>query len=203
MRTILFYLLDSVLSNFRSRAVLQLEIIVLRHQLDVLQRTRSARVRLTRLDRILWLLLYRLWPRCLDAMVTSPHSRRSPQTTMRSPDTTGHPRLTQPPACENLPNTVEPSILASSSSSQLESHLRQKRESPFRFTQMKSCSRRDPRPEGLSSRPPAAPLRRRGEASPPWAASGSARSGFPPAPSMAPGARRARRRRAGWPRRRR
>jgi hypothetical protein len=69
MRKILLYLLDSVLSNFRSRAALQLEVIVLRHQLEVLQRTRPARVRLTRLDRILWLLLYRLWPRCLDAVV--------------------------------------------------------------------------------------------------------------------------------------
>ena len=40
MRKILPYLLDSVLRNFRSRAALQLEIIVLRHQLEVLQRTR-------------------------------------------------------------------------------------------------------------------------------------------------------------------
>ena len=69
MRKILLYLLDCALSNFRSRAALQLEVIVLRHQLEVLQRTRPARVRLTRLDRILWLLLYRLWPRCLDAVV--------------------------------------------------------------------------------------------------------------------------------------
>ena len=37
MRKILLYLLDCVLSNFRSRAALQLEIIVLRHQLEVLQ----------------------------------------------------------------------------------------------------------------------------------------------------------------------
>ena len=33
MRKILLHLLDCVLSNFRSRATLQLEIIVLRHQL--------------------------------------------------------------------------------------------------------------------------------------------------------------------------
>ena len=69
MRKILLYLLECVLSNFRSRAALQLEIIVLRHQLEVLQRTRPTRVRLTRLDRTLWLFLYRLWPRCLDAVV--------------------------------------------------------------------------------------------------------------------------------------
>ena len=69
MRKILLYPLDSVLSSIRSRAALQLEVIALRHQLEVPQRTRPARVRLTRLDRIIWLLLYRLWPRCLDAVV--------------------------------------------------------------------------------------------------------------------------------------
>ena len=69
MRKILHCRLDCILSNFRSRAALQLEIIVLRHQLEVLQRTRPARVRLTRLDRMFWLFLYRLWPRCLDAVV--------------------------------------------------------------------------------------------------------------------------------------
>jgi len=69
MRKILIYLLDCALRNFRSRVALQLEVIVLRHQLEVLQRTRPARARLTRLDRILWVLLYRLWPRCLNAVV--------------------------------------------------------------------------------------------------------------------------------------
>lgn len=69
MRKILLYLLDSVLSSVRSRAALQLEVIALSHQLEVLQRTRPARVRLTLLDRIILLLLYRLWPRCLDAVV--------------------------------------------------------------------------------------------------------------------------------------
>ena len=69
MRKNLPNLLDCVIRNFRSRAALQLEIIVLRHQLEVLQRTRPTWVRLTRLDRILLLLLYRLWPRCLDAVV--------------------------------------------------------------------------------------------------------------------------------------
>ena len=69
MRKILLYLLDCALSNFRSRVALQLEVIILRHQLEVLQRTRPARVQLTRLDRVFLLLLYRLWPRCLDALV--------------------------------------------------------------------------------------------------------------------------------------
>ncbi len=69
MRKMLLHLLDSALSTFRSRAMLQLELIVLRHQLEVLRRNRPDRVRLTRLDRIFWLFLYRLWPRCLDAVV--------------------------------------------------------------------------------------------------------------------------------------
>ncbi len=54
MRKVPRFLLDCVLSNFRSRAALQLELIVLRHQLEVLRRTRTARVRLTRLDRMFW-----------------------------------------------------------------------------------------------------------------------------------------------------
>ena len=50
MRKILPCLLESVLTNFRSRAALQLEVIALRHQLEVLQRTRAARVRLDSRD---------------------------------------------------------------------------------------------------------------------------------------------------------
>ena len=79
MRKILPNLLDCIVSNFRSRAALQFEIIALRHQLEVLQRTRPTRVRLTRLDRIFWVFLYRLWPRCLDAVViVKPIRRISP-----------------------------------------------------------------------------------------------------------------------------
>jgi hypothetical protein len=83
MRKILPCLLESVLGNFRSRPTLQLEVIALRHQLEVLQRSRPARVRLTRLGRILWLLLYRLWPRCLDAAVIV-----KPETVIACPITT-------------------------------------------------------------------------------------------------------------------
>jgi hypothetical protein len=51
-------LLQSVLSSFRSRAMLQLEIIALRHQLDVLRRNQQTQMRLSRLDRTFWVLLY-------------------------------------------------------------------------------------------------------------------------------------------------
>jgi hypothetical protein len=60
----------SVLSlRFRSRAVLELENFALRHQLHVLRRQGPGRPRLFTIDRLLWVWLYRLWPRCLDVMV--------------------------------------------------------------------------------------------------------------------------------------
>src|SRR5229473_6273554 len=55
--------------RFRSRAVVELENLALRHQLHVLRRQRPGRLRLFAIDRLLWVLLYRLWPRCLKAMV--------------------------------------------------------------------------------------------------------------------------------------
>src|SRR5271168_657486 len=60
----------SVLARrFRSRAVVELENIALRHQLHVLRRQRPGRLRLFAFDGMLWVLLYRLWPRCLEVMV--------------------------------------------------------------------------------------------------------------------------------------
>jgi putative transposase len=48
---------------------LELEVIALRHQLAVLRRQHPGRPRLLLMDRLLWVWLYRLWPRCLDVMV--------------------------------------------------------------------------------------------------------------------------------------
>src|SRR6266480_713448 len=45
----------------RSRAVLQLEVLALRHQLRVLERSRPHRLRLTHVDRLLWVWLSRAW----------------------------------------------------------------------------------------------------------------------------------------------
>jgi putative transposase len=55
--------------SLRSRAALQLEILALRHQLHVLERSRPARVPLRRSDRLLWVLLSRVWPRWRNAIV--------------------------------------------------------------------------------------------------------------------------------------
>src|SRR5271169_4037705 len=55
--------------RFRSRALVELENLALRHQLHVLRRQRPGRLWLFAFDRLLWVLLYRLWPRCLEVMV--------------------------------------------------------------------------------------------------------------------------------------
>ena len=55
--------------RFRSRADLELEVIALRHQLAVLRRQRPGRARLSTVDRLIWVWLYRVWPRCLSVIV--------------------------------------------------------------------------------------------------------------------------------------
>ena len=69
----------SVLARrFRSRAVVELENLALRHQLHVLCRRRPGRLRLFAIDRLLWVVLYRLWPRCLEVMVFGQASNSDP-----------------------------------------------------------------------------------------------------------------------------
>jgi putative transposase len=59
---VLLSLLKTLRDCARSRAVLQLEVFALRHQLRVLERS-HRRLRLTRVDRMLWLWLSRAWDR--------------------------------------------------------------------------------------------------------------------------------------------
>ena len=66
-----------VARRFRSRAVLELENLALHHQLRVLRRQRPGRPRLFAIDRLLWVWLYRLWPRCLDTMMLVNRQRSS------------------------------------------------------------------------------------------------------------------------------
>src|SRR5215469_16767805 len=62
MLTVVFSLFYSIRQGLRNRAVLQAEILALRHQLLVLQRSNgSLRPRLSFADRILWVWLSQLW----------------------------------------------------------------------------------------------------------------------------------------------
>src|SRR5712692_7387975 len=69
MLTLLRFIGSVLVHRFRSRAVLELENLALRHQLLVLRRQRPGRPRLFVIDRLLWVWLYRSWPRCLEVMV--------------------------------------------------------------------------------------------------------------------------------------
>src|SRR5215470_10997898 len=62
MFTIIFSLFYSIRQGIRDRAVLHAEILALRHQLLVLQRSNgSQRPRLSIADRLLWVWLSQLW----------------------------------------------------------------------------------------------------------------------------------------------
>jgi hypothetical protein len=69
MITILSALVSLLSFRIRSRASLELELIALRHQVIVLRRQRSGRLRLFTTDRLFWLWLYRVRPQLLDALV--------------------------------------------------------------------------------------------------------------------------------------
>jgi len=60
--------LGTLLLLFQSRSRLQVEILALRQRLIVLRRTAQKRVRLRAVDRLLFVLLYRLWPGVLDSI---------------------------------------------------------------------------------------------------------------------------------------
>jgi len=69
MLTLLRSIVSLLACRLRTRADLELEVVALRHQLSVLRRQRFRRPRLSPIDRLLWVWLYRLWPRYLEAMV--------------------------------------------------------------------------------------------------------------------------------------
>src|ERR1700738_3712599 len=69
MLTLWRFVVSVLVRRLRSRAVLELETLALHHQLRVLRRQRPGRPRLFAIDRLLWVWLYRLWPRCLEVMV--------------------------------------------------------------------------------------------------------------------------------------
>ena len=74
MSDVIFVLLRSLLSVCQSRRLLLLENLALRHQLTVLKR-QTRKPKLRQADRLLWLVLRRLWPDWHQALV-----RVQPQT---------------------------------------------------------------------------------------------------------------------------
>ena len=62
MFDVLMSMLVGLKSTLRARASLQVEILAPRHQLAVLQRGNRRRLRLRTSDRVLWVVLSRLWP---------------------------------------------------------------------------------------------------------------------------------------------
>ena len=61
MSSLLVAIFALVGSRFRTRAALKVESLALRHQLAVFQKNSPHRLRLNRSDRLLWVLLTRLW----------------------------------------------------------------------------------------------------------------------------------------------
>jgi putative transposase len=72
-------MLQSLQFLIRSRAALHLEIVALRHQLQVANRSRRPRLRLTTVDRVLWSQRWHGWRAAL-LVVTCAH-----QAVMRFP----------------------------------------------------------------------------------------------------------------------
>jgi hypothetical protein len=68
MNALLVALLASLRAAIRSRFELAAEILALRHQLAVLQRTTPKRPRLRPIDRLLWMLLSSVWPNWRQAL---------------------------------------------------------------------------------------------------------------------------------------
>ncbi len=61
MRNLRLSLLSTVLAGLTTRAALQLEVLALRHQINVLKRSAPKRLPLTRSDRLFWAWLSRTW----------------------------------------------------------------------------------------------------------------------------------------------
>ena len=70
LRKLILMMLRSTLVGLRRQAVMQTEIIALRHQLTVLQRTQKPkRIILNRADRCFWVWLSRLWSGWRSALI--------------------------------------------------------------------------------------------------------------------------------------
>src|SRR4029450_2606926 len=72
MISVLVSLFLTLRNTARSRAALQLEVLALRHQLQVLERSRRCRPRLSRADRLLWGGVSHAWPDWRTAELSPP-----------------------------------------------------------------------------------------------------------------------------------
>ena len=76
MMTFLSLVLHVVVSPFKTKARLEAEIIMLRHQLNVLRRHDPSKPKLAMADRLLFVWLYRLFPSVLNAIaIVRPETR--------------------------------------------------------------------------------------------------------------------------------
>ena len=89
MIAFLSLLLHVVVSPFRTKARLEAEIILLRHQLNVLRRRVPSKPKLAVADRLLFVWLYRLFPSVLNAVDDCPAGDRSSDGIGRASDCTG------------------------------------------------------------------------------------------------------------------
>ena len=69
MHDVLIALLSAIFAGFRRRFALQVEIVALRHQLNVMRRSIPRRPKLHTSDRFLWVLLSRFWPDWRSALI--------------------------------------------------------------------------------------------------------------------------------------
>ena len=69
MRAVLSAFLSMLRSCFRTRASMQIEMLALRHQVAVLQRQTTKRPGLRTADRLLWVILSRVWAQWCSALV--------------------------------------------------------------------------------------------------------------------------------------
>ena len=68
MNTLLKPLLETILGSLKSRAELQLEVLALRQQLAMVAQRNRKKLRFHPQERWFWILLYRLWPSCLQTL---------------------------------------------------------------------------------------------------------------------------------------
>ena len=78
MIAFLILLLHVLVSPFKTQARLEAEIVLLRHQLNVLRRRVPSKPKLTVADRLLFVWLYRLFPSVLNAVDDCPTGDRHP-----------------------------------------------------------------------------------------------------------------------------